>query len=159
MGKCGLTASELKISWRSAFLRQSTISLVFTAVQLQSTAAFLASCKGESCNAQETKAEPLCRMAARNNPKWPTKQQSPCCSEFATISGTQSIPLAAGDKTRKWVEAAPADSPNTVTFPGSPPNAAIFFCTHFNARIISLSPLLAGTVPSSVFRNPRTPSL
>ena len=27
----------------------------------------------------------------------------------------------------------PADSPNTVTCPGSPPNAATFSCTHASA--------------------------
>ncbi len=27
----------------------------------------------------------------------------------------------------------PADSPNNVTLPGSPPNFAIFFCTHLSA--------------------------
>ena len=28
---------------------------------------------------------------------------------------------------------APADSPNTVTLPASPPNAAMFSCTHSSA--------------------------
>ncbi len=29
----------------------------------------------------------------------------------------------------------PADSPKIVTLPGSPPNAATFFCTHCSAAI------------------------
>jgi hypothetical protein len=30
---------------------------------------------------------------------------------------------------------APADSPNTVTLPGSPPNEAMLRCTHSSAAI------------------------
>ena len=31
------------------------------------------------------------------------------------------------------MQPAPADWPNTVTFPGSPPNASTLSCTHRNA--------------------------
>ena len=40
---------------------------------------------------------------------------------------------------------APADSPNTVTRPGSPPNAAMFSWTQRSAATWSSSARLAGT--------------
>ena len=41
---------------------------------------------------------------------------------------------------------APADSPATVTRAGSPPNAAMLFCTHGSAASWSSSPRLAHAV-------------
>ena len=38
------------------------------------------------------------------------------------------------------VRFAPADSPNTVTLPGSPPKAAMLRCTHCSATIASSMP-------------------
>jgi len=52
---------------------------------------------------------------------------------------------------------APADSPKIVTLPGSPPNAAMFCCTHSNAAIWSSSPRFTGASGSSA--KPSTPSL
>jgi hypothetical protein len=44
-------------------------------------------------------------------------------------------PLASGEAIRMLTENDPADSPKMVTLPGSPPNAAAFFCTHCSAAI------------------------
>jgi hypothetical protein len=44
-------------------------------------------------------------------------------------------PVARGDVRSACTEYPPADSPNSVTLRGSPPNAAIFRCTHCNAAI------------------------
>ena len=49
-------------------------------------------------------------------------------------------PLASGDAIRKFTADDPADSPNIVTRLGSPPNAAMFFCTHSSAATMSSSP-------------------
>ena len=46
-------------------------------------------------------------------------------------------PFASGDPTTAADMTAPADSPKTVTFFGSPPNAAMFACTHLRAAIVS----------------------
>ena len=49
-------------------------------------------------------------------------------------------PLAAGVVIRVWIENPPADSPKMVTFPGSPPKAPMFRCTHLRAAIWSMKP-------------------
>ena len=49
------------------------------------------------------------------------------------------IPFATGEPTRPPTMAAPADSPKIVTFPGSPPKAAMFFCTQRSTAIESAS--------------------
>ncbi len=50
---------------------------------------------------------------------------------------------------------APADSPNTVTLPGSPPNAAMFSLTQARAAAASSSPRLAGA--PSIWPKPSMP--
>ena len=50
---------------------------------------------------------------------------------------------------------APADSPKTVTLPGSPPKAEMFSRTHSSAATWSSSPTFA--MPSSRYRNPSAP--
>ncbi len=49
-------------------------------------------------------------------------------------------PSAADVAMRAIAEEPPADSPNTVTLDGSPPNEAIWSRTHSKARIWSRSP-------------------
>ena len=44
-------------------------------------------------------------------------------------------PVANGDMAKMVAEAAPESSPKMVTALGSPPNLAMFFCTHFKAMI------------------------
>ena len=44
-------------------------------------------------------------------------------------------PFASGDVIIVNTDPPPADSPKMVTFPASPPKAAMFFCTHFSAAI------------------------
>jgi hypothetical protein len=44
----------------------------------------------------------------------------------------------------------PADSPNTVTFDGSPPKAAMFCCTHSSAATWSRNPRLDSNGRSGV---------
>jgi hypothetical protein len=51
---------------------------------------------------------------------------------------------------------APADSPNTVTAAGSPPNPAMFSATQPSAATTSSSPRLAGA--PAIWENPSTPS-
>ena len=50
---------------------------------------------------------------------------------------------------------APADSPNTVTRPGSPPNAATLSCTQASAASWSRSPTLLAPPPNAT--KPSTP--
>ena len=47
-------------------------------------------------------------------------------------------PFASGDPVSAATSAAPADSPKIVTLFGSPPNAAMFFCTQRSAAMLSL---------------------
>ena len=54
-------------------------------------------------------------------------------------------PSAAGMTSSDAIAPAPADSPNTVTRSGSPPNAAMFSLTQPNAATWSSRPRLAGT--------------
>ena len=49
-------------------------------------------------------------------------------------------PLAAGVDSSDRIAEPPADSPNTVTFFGSPPKAAILACTHLSAASWSIRP-------------------
>ncbi len=49
-------------------------------------------------------------------------------------------PWASGEVMSVLTEPPPADSPNTVTLPGSPPNAAMFFWTQRRAAIWSRVP-------------------
>jgi hypothetical protein len=80
---------------------------------------------------------------------------APACSAFASVPirampipiqaplcaiARWNSPLAAGDPTSAAVMLAPADSPNTVTLPGSPPNAPMFCCTQRNAASASSKP-------------------
>ena len=51
---------------------------------------------------------------------------------------------------------APADSPNTVTRPGSPPKAAMLRCTQRSAAIWSITARFAGETPA-ILRKPNTP--
>lgn len=53
---------------------------------------------------------------------------------WCVIFKVLSLTFANGESMRYWTEAAPADSPNMVTCPGSPPKYSILFCTHFNAN-------------------------
>ena len=53
-------------------------------------------------------------------------------------------PLARGIASREAAQPAPADSPKTVTWPGSPPKAAMLSRTHSRAATWSRSPRLAG---------------
>ena len=46
-------------------------------------------------------------------------------------------PRASGETMSVFTEPPPADSPKTVTLPGSPPKAATFFWTHSRAAIWS----------------------
>jgi len=48
-------------------------------------------------------------------------------------------PLASGVPTISAEMHAPADSPNTVTFFGSPPKAAMLFWIHLSAATVSSS--------------------
>ncbi len=70
-------------------------------------------------------------------------------------------PLAEGMTSRQAMLMAPADSPNTVTFRGSPPKAAIWSRTQRNAAAWSSRPSLpvAGILPpvtSLRFKKPST---
>ena len=47
-------------------------------------------------------------------------------------------PLPSGEAISAWIENPPADSPNTVTCAGSPPNAAMLRFTHCSAAIWSM---------------------
>ena len=49
-------------------------------------------------------------------------------------------PLESGDAISALTEIDPADSPATVTRSGSPPKAAMFFCTHRRAATWSSNP-------------------
>ena len=49
-------------------------------------------------------------------------------------------PFASGDATSDAIAIAPADWPNTVTLPGSPPNAAMLLCTQRSDASMSMSP-------------------
>ena len=49
-------------------------------------------------------------------------------------------PAAAGEAMRWLTVYEPADRPNRVTRPGSPPNAAMLRWTHSSAAIWSISP-------------------
>jgi hypothetical protein len=49
-------------------------------------------------------------------------------------------PFASGEVMSTAIDTAPADSPNTVTRSGSPPNAAILSFTHSSAAIWSSKP-------------------
>ncbi len=53
-------------------------------------------------------------------------------------------PAARGTASREATEPAPADSPKTVTCPGSPPNAVMLSRTHSSAATWSSRPRLAG---------------
>ena len=87
---------------------------------------------------------------------------SPACSAMAAVTsaaragekkvpGTlcamarRNRPAAAGMTSRAAIAPAPADSPNTVTRPGSPPKAAMFSRTQRSAATWSSRPRLAGT--------------
>jgi hypothetical protein len=48
-------------------------------------------------------------------------------------------PFAAGEVSSMCIIMPPADSPNAVTFAGSPPNAAALFLTHFIAAMASMN--------------------
>lgn len=65
---------------------------------------------------------------ARDASVWAT--QAPLC-----ISARENSPAARGEATRAQVSIAPADSPNNITRAGSPPKAAMLFCTHWSAAI------------------------
>jgi hypothetical protein len=73
-------------------------------------------------------------------------------------------PFASGVATMALTEKEPADSPKIVTLPGSPPKAAMFFCTHLSAATWSSSPQLPDAlrplalVSSGCARKPNTPS-
>ena len=47
---------------------------------------------------------------------------------------------------------------SVLTFSGSPPNAAMFFWTHFRAKFWSQSPRFPGMTSSPVERNPNAPN-
>jgi len=47
-------------------------------------------------------------------------------------------PRAIGEVRRLWTETPPAENPKIVTLFGSPPNAAMFCCTHLRAAIWSM---------------------
>lgn len=53
-------------------------------------------------------------------------------------------PVALGMASRAATDPAPADSPKTVTWPGSPPNAVMLSRTHWSAATWSSRPRLAG---------------
>ena len=65
-------------------------------------------------------------------------------------------PAAAGTPGSAAQAPPPADWPATVTLAGSPPNAAMFSCTHSKARIQSSTPRLTGA--SGISRKPGAPS-
>ena len=73
-------------------------------------------------------------------------------------------PFASGDPTRPAASAAPADSPKMVTFAGSPPKAAMFFCTQVSAATESRTAWLPDAlwpdsfVSSGCEKNPNGPS-
>ena len=60
----------------------------------------------------------------------------------------------------RWsaVDCAPALSPNTMTWVGSPPKRAMFRCTHWSAAVWSLMPKFPADPMVSPARNPSTPS-
>jgi hypothetical protein len=53
--------------------------------------------------------------------------------EIHDAMGRLFLPLVMGDKKFKWTEAPPALCPKMITFLGSPPNLAMFFCTQRRA--------------------------
>ena len=57
-------------------------------------------------------------------------------------------PLARGIASRVPTDMPPADSPAIVTLAGSPPNAAMFCCTHSRAAIWSSMPRLPDSASS-----------
>ena len=72
---------------------------------------------------------------------WRVGMRATARPEYAPLSEMARLirPFASGEPTIAADITAPADSPNTVTFFGSPPNAAIFACTHLSAAIVSSS--------------------
>lgn len=64
------------------------------------------------------------------------------------------VPLDIGETVCSMTLKEPALYPDMVTRLGSPPNAAMFFCTHLRAATWSLKPLLPGTVLSPVLIKP-----
>ena len=72
-------------------------------------------------------------------------------------------PFESGEPTRPAASAAPADSPKMVTFPGSPPKPAMFFCTQVSAASESSTPWLPDAlcpdslVSSGCEKNPNGP--
>jgi len=73
-------------------------------------------------------------------------------------------PFASGLACRSLIDIEPADCPISVTFPGSPPNAAMFFCTQWSAATWSRNPQFPlalwpdSFVASGCAINPNTPS-
>ena len=65
-------------------------------------------------------------------------------------------PVASGEPSRHATLTAPEDSPKSVTFSGSPPNASMFSRTHFSAASWSRRPRFV--TPPSSGRNPSIPS-
>ena len=57
-----------------------------------------------------------------------------------SISARENSPCASGLATSRQVSTAPADSPNTNSRFGSPPNLAMFVCTQRSAAIWSRRP-------------------
>ena len=64
------------------------------------------------------------------------------CEKSAPLSpiARWNNPFASGEAINSLTENDPALSPKIVTFPGSPPNAAIFFFTHSRAATWSSNP-------------------
>ena len=75
--------------------------------------------------------------------------QTACCK-----SQYGNKPFDIGDSRSRCTLAPPALSPKMVTFPGSPPNCAMFCWTQRRAITWSFRPLLPGITASPVLRNP-----
>jgi hypothetical protein len=67
----------------------------------------------------------------------------------------RNAPVADGMASSAAIEPAPADWPNIVTLPGSPPNAAMFVCVHSSAASWSSSARLSGD--PAIRRSPSAP--
>lgn len=66
-------------------------------------------------------------------------------------------PFARGDTDSKHTNVAPADSPATVTFEGSPPKNDMLRFTHSNARIESRTPFKPPLPSGPVVKKPNAP--
>ena len=137
----GLNGSRLRASWP----HRAGSGAVWT-----SSVSAPAACETRSAGwpAMASRLAGTPRASARY---WATRRLSSGASVCAPaplwVIACWNSPLATGMASRVVMLMAPADSPATVTRPGSPPNAAMFSRTHRSAATWSSSPTLATPSP------------